>query len=221
MPRSFIKLLIPLLLGTAALACALPALGGGSAPAQPDGGLALLFEDDFSDSTYGWNVKDTGDLILEYTNETFRIFVNNDAFSFVYQTAYLERSLRDVSIEVDVERVSGSDSANVYLVCRRADDDNFIAADVDSEGDVRIAVVLNDEQEIVSDAEGVGGLRDGVNRLRIDCIGDQVSLYVNGALVVSAQVGGPAGGGIGFAAGGAGEGRSDFRFDNLAVYAPD
>jgi hypothetical protein len=51
-------------------------------------------------------------------------------------------------------------------------------------------------------------------------MGNQAALYVNGTLVASAQADGPAMGGVGLSAGGAGQGQNDFRFDNFAVYAP-
>jgi hypothetical protein len=186
----------------------------------PAGNGEVLFQDDFSDPNSGWKVDANETTTREYVDRQFRIFVNNDEFSYVYPSTYVEQSFGDVRMELDVQRISGDDSSSVYLICRRADQDNFIAVDVDFEGEARIAQIVQDEQEVIVEQEGIAGLQDGVNQLRLDCIGNTVTFFLNGQQILSAEAGGPAEGGVGFAAGGAGSGQSDFRFDNLFVYRP-
>jgi hypothetical protein len=210
----------PLVAFAVALACGAPTNLGRPQPAPEDVGERIVFQDDFSDPASGWSLRDDDDVFIEYLEGELRIFVDNDLNQYIYPTSVLEGDWADIQIEVDVRRVSGSDSASMYLVCRRVDGDNFIFGDIDFEGDARLGLVMDDTQEIIADEEGVTALQSGSNTLRLDCIGQDVALYVNDMLVASARIDGPASGGIGLAAGGAGREKSDFRFDNLALYAP-
>lgn len=195
-----------------------PVPEGASQDTQPEG---ILFQDDFSNPASGvWFIDQTANITRGHTDGEFRIFVNNDESSYVYPPTWTQQSFGDVRIEVDVRRVSGPDDASAYLLCRRADQRQYIFGDVDFEGEARIGVVSDDMQEILADEEGITGLHEGINHLRIDCIENAISLYANGNLVASAEVDGPAEGAVGFASGGVGSGQNDFRFDNFVVYKP-
>jgi hypothetical protein len=233
MSHTWKKRFMPLLAAAIGLACALPSLGaqtGGAdntaaqnepaSEAQGVGGGTVLFADDFSDTSGGWFLRDNEGLKLEYASGEFRVFVDNDQSSYVYPSSYIEADWADARFSVDARRVSGDDSASIYLACRRVDSENFIAADIDFDGDARIATIIADEQTIVAEVEGVGALTGGSNHLELECAGDLIRFTVNGDLVLSAMVGGPAAGGIAIAAGGAGRGQSDFYFDNVLVVAP-
>jgi hypothetical protein len=190
-----------------------------SGPEGPAG--EVLFQDDFSNPASGaWFTDQTEAIVRGHVDGEFRIFVNNDESSYVYPSTWTQQDFGDVRIEVDVRRVSGPDDASAYLLCRRADQRQYIFGDVDFEGEARIGVVSDDLQEILADEEGIVGLQEGVNHLRLDCIADVVSLYANGNLVASAEVDGPAEGAVGFASGGVGSGQTDFRFDSFVVYKP-
>jgi len=61
----------------------------------------------------------------------------------------------------------------------------------------------------------------GSNHLRLDCISSEVTLYVDGRQVVTAQIEcAPSQGLVGLAPGRAPEGQTEFRFDNFAIYQP-
>ena len=204
------------------LSCGL--LGAPQPPVENEaapGAEGILFQDDFSNPASGiWNVNQSDSIVREYVDGEFRAFVNNDEFSYSYPPALTQQGFGDVRIEVDVRRVSGTDDASAYLLCRRAAERQYIFGDVDFEGEARIGLVTGDLQEILADEEGIAGLQEGVNHLRLDCMGNAISLYANGNLVASMEVDGPEQGAVGFASGGAGAGQTDFRFDNFIVYKP-
>lgn len=204
------------------LSCGL--LGAPQPPVENEaapGAEGILFQDDFSNPASGiWNVNQSDSIVREYVDGEFRAFVNNDEFPYSYPPALTQQSFGDVRIEVDVRRVSGTADASAYLLCRRAAERQYIFGDVDFEGEARIGLVTGDLQEILADEEGIAGLQEGVNHLRLDCTGNAISLYANGNLVASMEVDGPEQGAVGFASGGAGAGQTDFRFDNFVVYKP-
>lgn len=209
-------------------AVVLSACGSGSGAAGAQGGSSsagissgqLLFQDDFSTPDPGWSLKDSGDFVVEYADGAMRVFADNDTSPYGFNLATYDQSFGDVHIEVDVQRLSGDDSASIYLICHYQDNDNYIIADIDFEGEARLGAFIKNEQQIAVDQEGLSLLKDGVNHLSLDCVGHQVTFQVNGTVAASGEVGGPVQGGIGFSAGGSGQGQNDFRFDNQAVYAP-
>ena len=105
--------------------------------------------------------------------------------------------------------------------CRRASEQSYVFGSVDFQGEARIGTFLNDFQEIVASEQGVNISPKDVNKMRLDCIGDTITLYVNGDLAVTTPVESAAEGAVGFAAGGATDGLTDIRFDNFIVYPGD
>lgn len=214
------SLIISFIFVALVLACAPFASRGTGGPVASSGQGKPLFQDDFSNPASGWAVQRSEDMTLEYADGGFRIFVDNQALPNEYPQSFIEQKFGDVRLEVDVRRVSGSDSAKAALICRRADASHYVLADIDAKGTARVGTFSNNLFDILGYEEGTAGLQAGNNHLRLDCIGNMASLYVNENLVVSAEVDGPSQGAVGFGAGRAAEGQTDFRFDNFAVYAP-
>lgn len=202
------------------LACTLFTPRATRGPAGSAGQGKILFQDDFSNPASGWNTQQSEGMTLEYADDGFRIFVDNQILPNEYPASFIERTFGDVRVEADVRRVTGSDSAKAALICRRADPNHYVLGDIDANGIARLGTFTDDLFDILGYEEGAAGLQEGSNHLRLDCIGNKASLYVNGNLVVSAEVNGPSQGSVGFAAGRSGEGQTDFHFSNFAVYAP-
>jgi hypothetical protein len=182
--------------------------------------MQMLIEDDFSDPASGWKVLEEDNYAIQYQDGQLRIFTDNDNSPYVFRVAFREADYADVRIEVDVRQASGNPGASQGLVCRYQDGDNYVFADVDFDGNLRIGRFLADEQEILRDIEDFTGLQEGVNRLRLDCTSSMIEFYVNGEHVASAEVDEPASGGVGFYSGGSGQGQNEFFFDNFIVYQP-
>ncbi len=214
------SLIISIGMVTLLLACNLFTPRETRGPAGPSGQGKLLFQDDFSNPASGWTTQQSEGITLEYADGGFRIFVDNQLLPNEYPSAFIERTFGDVRVEADIRRVAGSDSAKAALICRRANPNHYVLGDIDANGIARLGTFADDLFDILGYEEGTAGLQEGTNRLRLDCIGNMASLYVNGNLVVSAEVDGPSQGSVGFAAGRSGAGQSDFRFDNFIVYKP-
>lgn len=202
------------------MACALFAPREARNPEASAGQAGALFQDDFSNPASGWATQQSEGMTLDYAEGEFRILVDNQILPNAYPSALIERTFEDVRLEVDVRRVSGSDTAKAGLICRRADASHYVFGDIDFNGIARIGISSVDLFDILGYEEGTASLQEGTNHLRLDCIGSTASLYVNGNLAVRAAVDGPSQGAVGFSAGRSTEGQTDFRFDNFTVYAP-
>jgi len=143
---------------------------------------AVLFQDDFSDPSSGWeifNQIETG--TMDYFDSFFRIHVLGE-----YQMLSSSPGLffSDVQVEADMIKVVGESDDMFGLVCRAMDKQNYYFFVVSSDGYYGIGKVIAGVQSIL----GTQGMMPSEiisqgknkNHLRADCIGDKLILSVNG-----------------------------------------
>jgi hypothetical protein len=186
---------------------------------QPVG--EILFKDDFSDPTSGWDRVSAPTGETNYSDGSYRIWVN-EPYTDLLANPDLE--LTDVSIEV--EATAGGPDDNVFgLICRsNPAGDQYYFFVISSDGyygigrvDAQGQTLLNAEKMMPSDA-----IRQDkqTNLLRADCIGDRLTFYVNNQLLAEAQDEAYTQGDIGLTAGSFGEPDVDISFDNLTATKP-
>ncbi len=182
-------------------ACSLPSQGGSlvrastlpSELASPTPLLPMeatpgvLFSDDFTDPLSGWEIREEIDAITDFGEGEFVIFVGKPETA-LWSTP--NRTMTDVSIEVDARQVSGPDDNLYGLICRYQDRDNFYRFVVGGNGYAGITkrsqgtvTVISGEFLTTSDAVQRGM---ATNHLKAICQGAQLTLYVNGELVAQA-----------------------------------
>jgi|GEM_PF-2337423 len=197
------------------------AAAGTAAGAAGPAGAVLLSDDFSSPDAHGWTVRDSGDYGNEIRDGQYLVWVDNDSAQYVANTGFADGDFADVQIEVTATELSGDPSAGIGVICRRAPSgqEGSYYADVDEEGSVRIAA-QGDEQEILAETERPGVWKDGANRLRLDCVGNDITFWLNGTKLLEARDGRYRSGRIGVRAGGAGRGETRVAFDDVKVTAP-
>ena len=143
---------------------------------------SLLFSDDFSDPSSGWPISNEPDYIDDYYNGVYRMVENQEnTTSWAYPDDY---SFTDVSIYVDATKNGGPDENDMGVICRFQDDDHFYFGLITSDGYYGIIKmtlgefsVLGAEYLEYSDLINQGS---ATNHIRLDCIGDVLTLYANG-----------------------------------------
>ncbi len=217
---------LPALL-TASLACALvsnlPILSGGGS-GQP---ANVLFEDDFSDSSSGWDQYRDADGSTDYDNGAYRIRVNKTQYTY-WANPGQEFLPGDVRVEVDATKAGGPDNNDFGVICRYREQENaadFYQFVVTSDGYAGIVIVIANKQTVLSKdglLQPYDVIRQGsaTNHITAECIGSTLSLYVNGTLVESVTDSTLASGDVGLIAGSSEEGGVDILFDNFVVTRP-
>lgn len=150
----------------------------------PDESGSILFQDTFSSAQSGWDQYSDATYTADYVANAYRISVF-DADTEAWSIPRLAFS--DVIISVNARKLDGSDD-NVYgVICRYVDPDNFYFFLISSDGYAGIGVyaagersLLTGESMLPSDFINLG---DGLNALRIECVGDKLSLSVNGHII--------------------------------------
>jgi hypothetical protein len=208
--------LVLLLLSAWTLSCAVT--GGSPAPST---GTGILFQDDFSDHGSGWDQASFETGVTDYEDGVYRIYVNEPNVDYWANPGL---DFTDVRVEVEATKVGGSDDNDLGIICRYQDAQNFYFAVISSDGFAGIVKSEGGEQTPISSEalEPADAVREGnsTNTLRFDCVGDSLSLMVNGTQVAAATDAAWAKGDVGLVAGTFDTPGTDVHFDNFVVREP-
>lgn len=147
---------------------------------EPTSEFRVLVQDDFSAGT-GWYIQEDDNFGFLYRNNGYAIYVK--IFNAWIWSLRGPDNLADVRIEVEVARNAGASNGYYGVMCRQVDEHNYYALVVSEDGSFGIGKMEDREFEFL--AQGVDG--DGViktngeqNRITGDCLGDRLTLKVNG-----------------------------------------
>ena len=196
-----------------------------SKPLVPDFLVAsgdVIYQDDFSDPTSGW-LSSTGESgSLAYTPDgRYELTINTPQYDI---WAVSGHAFRDVRVEADANRLAGPDINRYGLICRYAGPKDFYFFVVTSDGYEGIGkvsqgkrIMLDTPQMEYNPAVVVG---DGPNHLQFDCVGSQLTGYVNNQPVAEAVDRDFSKGDAGLIAGSFEQSGVKVSFDNFIVYKP-
>ncbi len=177
----------------------------------------VLFQDDFS-SQRSWFTDENTRYTIEFFNGGYRIYVVTNT-NPIWSTR--SKSYQDVRIEVDAAQTGGPTDGYYGLVCRRVDVENFYILVVSPDGAFGIGKVNNNNLRYLAFTDQYAGLLKPVgNRLRADCIGKTLTLYVDGIKVLETTDTDFPAGEVGMAAGNRTASGTDVLFDNFIVLKP-
>ncbi len=180
-----------------------------------------LFWDDFSDTSGNWPQASDSNGSLGVTNGAYRIQLPSAHYEVLATPGY---TFQDVQVEVDVTRLAGPVQNLFGLACRSSDINNFYFFAISSDGYYALGKIINGKtsllgQEMMThNAAIIQG--DGPNHLRLDCIGETLSGYVNDQIIAISKDIDLSSGAAGLVAGTLDTPGVDVAFDNFAVYKP-
>ncbi len=161
-PKLYLFLLVLMLLLSA---CSL----GTETEPLPEG---VLFVDDFSDTSSGWDRVDVAEGITNYADGVYRIFVNSDNTD---QWANPGLDFTDTIIEVEATKVGGPDDNDFGVICRYKDFENFYFFIISSDGFYATGRVIDGIQELLSDLDMIENdaiyMGNVTNNIQVDCVG--------------------------------------------------
>lgn len=196
-----------------------PPAGGGGNTRQ------ILFQDDFSNTNSGWDRINDDSYSTNYENGGYRINIVPSSYA-VFANPY-QSFQNDVRVEVDATKIGGPDDNNAFgVICRYQDVDNFYFFYISSDGYVGIGIDNAGTKTFISSSDGYmttdSSINQGAasNHLRADCIGNTLTLFVNGTQVATATDGTFTGGDVGLVARTFTVAGTDIMFDNFFVYKP-
>lgn len=184
-----------------------------------------LFSDDFNgERDCGWAIYSRGGGSAAIENASMRITVSQPGQMWWTNPG---RMFDDVIITAEARQVSGPNDNAYGLICRYQSEENFYVFLISGDGYYAIGkyqsgaenvtYLTPDGQFQVSDAIHTG---IATNEMRASCIGNQLSLEVNGVPLISVTDPTFVTGDIGVAAGTLAAGTAIVEFDNVQVVAP-
>ena len=220
-------LLVITALAFSALACQAVMSGlqkdaGQSNPQSYSSSPIILFEDDFSDSSSGWDNFEDEDGITGYREEGYQILIKKSDWYF-WSTPGL--NLADVIIDVDTFMHGGPENNEFGVICRYLNNENFYIFSISSDGFYGISKFVNgvqsgvglDEMQFDDSTINLGAAS---NHIRASCIGENLTLEVNGRLLAGFKDSDLTLGDVGLIASTFNEAGTDIIFDNFVVTQP-
>jgi LysM repeat protein len=180
----------------------------------PDTGR-LAFSDDFS--TPGlWYSEINPNFRIEYVGQEYRLL---NSFAHSHVSSIRSFNIPDVHSEVDANQVGGPESGYYGVICRWQDINNFYAAVISGNGSTGIVRIQNGVATFLN--EGTADFDPvGWNRVGANCVGNTLTLFVNGESVLQAQDNTFSDGFIGVMVGTRSAADADVHFDNFTAYRP-
>ncbi|MDY7041724.1 MAG: hypothetical protein SVX38_12755 [Chloroflexota bacterium] len=182
----------------------------------------ILFQDDFSDPDSGWERYREWDGVLDYEDGGYRMWINAPSNLF-----WVNRNLDlvDVCVAVEATKKDGPDANQFGVMCRLDRTTfNYYAFLIGSDGRYGIGKVIGGTPELIgvgdwqySDAINQGS---GTNHIRAACVGDTLTLFVNGQQLLEVQDGDLLSGDVGLLAGTFDEAGTDILFDDFTLSEP-
>ena len=157
---------------------------------------------------------------MDYDSGGYRILVNALQVNF-WSTPH--KNLSEVRMEVDAGKLAGPDENRIGLICRYTGSDYYFFM-VTSDGYYAIGKFVNGQMTQFGQTEMQYSehIRKGlaVNHLRGDCVGNTLTLYVNGFQIAQAQDSALTSGDVGLMAGTFTQPGVDIVFDNFVALKP-
>ncbi len=192
---------------------------------DPCAGDGTLFEDSFDgDPDCGWVLYNDSGLVAEISDGALRLSTSQ-AGKITWTNA--NRNFDDLVISVRARQVSGPNDNAYGIICRYVNAENFYVFLISGDGYYAIGkyetgrpqvqYLTGDGQYAYSDLINQGV---ATNDIQASCIGDQLSLSVNGLPLASVADASFSAGDIGFGASTLQPGTSVIEFDDARVVGP-
>ncbi len=190
------------------------------AETQPAPGT-VLFSDEFDLQTNGWKTASLDGSRVEISEGKLSLEVEKP---YLDQWTVAGKSYKDVIILVVGQKELGPDDNQYGILCRYQDDSHFYAFTIGSDGyggiwkktQNGVEVVGGEVLEFILEAQQ----GDLPNTIRVDCVGDQLSLWVNGKLIRQVTDDTYISGDVGLLAGTFADGDVKILFDHFIVIQP-
>ena len=182
---------------------------------------AVLFQDDFSRTASGWDRYSNDTYTTDYMDGGYRISI------FIPETNVWARphlEFEDVRVQVMATKLEGPDNNVFGVLCRYQDARNFYFFLISSDGYSGIGVYRDGEEFLLSNKAMLpsDAIHQGqaTNHVRAECIGEELSLYINGSLTAQAIATDWSRGDVGLVAGTYSKPGTDILFEKFSVLLP-
>jgi hypothetical protein len=183
---------------------------------------SVVFFDNFSDPASGWQVWSSDSASIAYDRDGLRFQINEANYDY---WSLPGQRFSDSTLAVDATLLEGPTDNDFGLICRYQNEYNFYAFLVSSDGYGGIIKVKDGVYQTLNSPDGLeyGSMihqGQASNQIRADCIGPQLSLFVNQEKFLAVEDADFTIGDVGVIAGSYNQPGVDILFDNFFVLKP-
>lgn len=197
----------------------------GTPTADPCNENGALLRDDFNgEQNCGWREYNQGGAVVAISDGTLNISTSQTGQ--IWWTN-VRRDFNDVIISVEARQTSGPNNNAYGILCRYQDENNFYVFLISGDGFYavgkyetgkdQITYLTENEEYVFSEVINQGV---ATNLLRVSCVGNELSLSVNGLPLITVTDTSFAGGDVGLGVSTLEPGTAVVQFDDLLVLAP-
>jgi len=142
---------------------------------------SIIYEDDFSDPSSGWYVGNDAEGAIDYRDGEYILeVIPNDNITWVW----LEKDLGDVVITTDVRPAVPTGTGGYGIVCRHQENGDYYGLEIAEDGYYSIWKRINGEYTFLSYWQESSVIPKGESAsITAACVGDTLTLAVNGSLL--------------------------------------
>ena len=181
----------------------------------------VLFSDDFSDESSGWDTFDVSNGQAIYRDGYFYMKDYTDDWTIYSESQHY---FTDFVLEAETWLAGGTDDNWYGVMCRYMNSDNFYAFLIRSDGRYGIEKAVDGNRATLIEptySSYINQGMDAVNLIHIACIGSSLSLSVNGHLLATVTDDSFTDGDIALVADAVGGTFTEVAFDNIIVTEPE
>lgn len=196
--------------------------GEGTPTPTPTSTGGVLFSDDFSNPSSGWETGDYDDGWVEY--QIGALHIEDSTYDDACTYSDLSLYYSDLAIEVETWLVAGTDDNWHQVFCRCVDDDNYYNFGISADGYYAISLWQNGVRSALSGSPTLSSyINEGwdvVNLMRVECEGNTLRLYANGHLLSEVTDSTFSNGYVGLGVTSLAGSYSEAAFDNFVITVP-
>lgn len=194
---------------------------GATATAQAEASeeFILVYEDDFSDPSSGWDDAFDRYTTKQYGNNKYYIDIST---SNLVAWGLANRNVADFRLEVDAAQEAGPNNNGYGVLFRLEDRDNFYRFDISGDGFFLLSKFKAGEWVTLVPWTASSDINVGpaANRLAVEAVGGRISVYCNDALLAEVEDDAFVEGNFGFFASTFSDPNLTISFDNIALWTP-
>jgi pSer/pThr/pTyr-binding forkhead associated (FHA) protein len=186
---------------------------------QAADGFSLVYEDDFSDPSSGWDDAFDRYTTKQYGNNKYYIDITT---SNLVAWGLANRSVSDFRLEVDATQELGPNNNGYGILFRFQDRDNFYRFDISGDGFFLLSKFHAGEWVTLVPWTASSAINVGqtANRLSVEAVGSQIRVYANDDLLAELEDDTFAEGNFGFFASTFSEPNLTVSFDDITLWTP-
>jgi len=181
----------------------------------------VLFSDDFSDASSGWDTYSDDEGSASYENGALHVM--DYPYSLYSENSYISLYLTDFILEVETQLVDGSDDNWHTIICRSDMTSNYYAFGISADGYYHITKFINGLPIILIEPTSTEYIDIGQGRhnlVQVRCVGSDLGLSVNRNMVANINDDSLVSGYIGLGCEALGPEFTEVLFDDIVVTAP-